>query len=173
VLIALLVVAVGFLFVDDYLVEQRGTDANARSALPNSVAVLPFATLSLDAEDAFFGAGIHDELLNQLAKIRDLAVIARTSVLPYAETNRPIAEIARELNVETVMEGTIRFGGDRVRITAQLIDPETGGHLWSQTYEREFAAANVFEIESDIATSIAQALEAEITSAEQVSIDRP
>jgi TolB-like protein len=166
-LIALLVVAVGYFLADDFLLDDEP------DRLPNSVAVLPFENLSLDPEDAFFSAGIHDELLNQLARIRDLTVIARTSVLQYEGATTPIAQIADELNVETVMEGTVRFGGDLVRITAQLIDPSTGGHLWSETYEREFDAAKIFAIETDIATSIAAALEAEITDTERANIDRP
>ena len=141
--------------------------------LPNSVAVLPLENLSLDPENAFFAAGLHDELLNQLAKIKDLNVIARTSVLRYADRGgMSIPEIADELKVQAVMEGTVRYGGDHVRITTQLIDADSNTHLWSQTYESEFDAENVFAIESDIAVQIAAALEAELLPAERASIEK-
>lgn len=144
-----------------------------RAVLANSVAVLPFENLSLDPTDAFFAAGIHDELLNQLAKISDLHVIARTSVLRYADrADKTISEIADELNVQAVMEGTVRYGGNRVRITAQLIDGDSNVHLWSQTYESEYDAENIFAIESDIAVQIAAALEAELLPAERANIER-
>jgi TolB-like protein/Flp pilus assembly protein TadD len=150
------------------------TRAPAVDVLPNSVAVLPLENLSLEPGDAFFAAGIHDELLNQLAKIKDLNVIARTSVLRYADRKEmSISDIARELRVEAVMEGTVRYGGNRVRITAQLIDGESNTHLWSQTYENEFEAENIFAIESDIAVQIASALEAELLPTERASIERP
>ena len=147
---------------------------NIDGVLPNSVAVLPLENLSLNPEDAFFAAGIHDELLNQLAKIKDLNVIARTSVLRYADRKEmSISEIARELRVEAVMEGTVRYGGNRVRITAQLIDGDTNTHLWSQTYENDYEAENIFAIETDIAVQIASALEAELLPAERASIEKP
>jgi TolB-like protein len=133
--------------------------------LPNSVAVLPFESLSLDPEDAFFAAGLHDELLSQLAKISDLNVIARTSVLRYADTEMPIPEIATELNVESIMEGTVRYAEGSVRVTTQLIDAASGAHLWAETYTRPFE--NIFEIETDIAMQIASALEAEFSPEEQ------
>ncbi len=139
-----------------------------RAVLPNSVAVLPFENLSLDPEDAFFATGIHDELLNQLAKIRDLNVIARTSVLRYVGSDKSIPEIAKELNVETIMEGTVRYAEGSVRVTTQLIDTVTEAHLWSETYTRPFE--NIFEIETDIAREIANALEAEFSLAEQESL---
>ena len=152
---------------------DAGSPEDTRQRLPNSVAVLPFASLSLDPEDAFFAEGIHDELLNQLARNRELNVISRTSVLQYAESDKPIADIAAELNVETVMEGTIRYSPERIRLTAQLIDPGTGTHLWSNTYERAFDVTNVFEIESDIATNIARELEAEFSPADRARIGGP
>lgn len=196
-IIGVLILAVIFLVIDNYVLDDReerqvkseedDTSAVVQQSeestptqsgqsitvLPNSVAVLPFASLSLDPENAFFAAGIHDELLNQLAKIRDINVIARTSVLRYAQTDKSIREIAKELNVGTIMEGTIRYGSNRIRLTAQLIDPETGTHLWSNTFDRKFEAENVFEIESDIAIAIASALQAELTVAEQEAIAMP
>jgi TolB-like protein len=141
------------------IVEPRDT------VLANSVAVLPFENLSPNPDDAYFAAGIHEQVLNQLAKINDLTVIARTSVLRYAGTDVSIPDIARELNVETVMEGSVRYADGNVRITTQLIDAATEAHLWSETYTRPFE--NIFAIETDIATQIAAALEAELAPDEQ------
>ena len=161
-IIGLLVLAVGFLLVRSPLDNQAGV-------LPNSVAVLPFENLSPNPDDAYFAAGLHDEILNQISKLRNLSVISRTSVLRYADSELLVPEIARELNVATVMEGTVRYASDRVRITTQLIDAATDEHLWSETYEREFS--DIFAIESDIAMSIANALEAEFSPEEQESLE--
>ncbi|MEE8307044.1 MAG: tetratricopeptide repeat protein, partial [Gammaproteobacteria bacterium] len=139
--------------------------------LPNSIAVLPFEDLSNDPENAYFAPGIHDTLLNELSKINDMNVISRTSVLRYADGQTPIPQIAAELNVETVMEGTVQYADGQVRITAQLIDPETGAHLWSENYDRDFSG--IFVIQTEIASNIAMALEAELLPAEQESIQQP
>jgi len=167
-LIGLLAVAVVWVI---YRIEinPSGNPTSASAAvLPNSVAVLPFENLSPDPDNAYFAAGIHDTILNELAKISDMNVIARTSVLRYTDGQTPIAQIAETLNVETVMEGTVQYAEGQVRITAQLIDPETGAHLWSGNYDRAFA--DVFAIQSEIAERIAAALEAELLPNELVSI---
>jgi TolB-like protein len=161
-IIALLVLAVGFLLLRPPLDGQG-------SALPNSVAVLPFENLSPDPDNSYFAAGIHEAILNELAKIRDMNVIARTTMLGYARGNTPIPQIAQELNVETVMEGSVQYADDRVRITAQLIDPQTGTQLWSENYDRAFS--DIFSIQTEIATRVAAALEAELTPTEQARID--
>ena len=140
-----------------------------RDVLPNSVAVLLFDNLSPNSDDAYFAAGLHDEILNQLQKLSNLSVISRTSVLRYADSDLSIPEIARELNVGTVMEGSVRYANGQVRITTQLIDAETDEHLWSETYDREFS--DIFAIESDIAMNIANALETEFSIAEQERIE--
>ncbi|MGD8340076.1 MAG: hypothetical protein PVH89_04805 [Gammaproteobacteria bacterium] len=148
--------------------DSTGTE-DKREVLPNSIAVLPLENLSPNPDDAYFAAGIHEEILNYLAKIEDLSVIARTSVRRYAGTDKPIAEIAAELGVSTVMEGSVRYAGDRVRVTTQLIDAATENHLWSETYERELA--DVFAIQADIAMHVAAALRAELTTVEKRSIE--
>ena len=135
------------------------------------MAVLPFANLSPNADDAYFAQGIHEEVLNQLAKLDALSVIARTSVLRYADGKTSLPDIARELNVQTVMEGSVRYAGDNVRITAQLIDPKTGTQLWSEAYQRKFE--DIFAIQADIAMNIANALRAEFSLEEQREIERP
>ena len=133
--------------------------------LGNSVAVLAFVNRSPREEDAYFAAGVHEETINQLAKIRDLSVIARTSVMQYAGARKSIAEIAGELNVGAVMEGSVRYAGDRVRITAQLIDAATGAPLWSEAYEEDLT--DIFAIQLDIATQITAALQATLTPDER------
>jgi TolB-like protein/Tfp pilus assembly protein PilF len=137
--------------------------------LPNSIAVLPFENLSPDPDDAYFAAGIHDEILNKLSKIRSLAVIARGSVMRYAGTAFPIPQIAQELNVEMVMTGTVRYAGDQVRVTAELIDGMTNLPVW--TTEDEGDLSDIFAIQSDIAMSIANSLQAQFSTAEQESVE--
>jgi TolB-like protein len=168
VIIGLLVFAVGFLVVDNYVLENDGQPV--QQLLPNSIAVLPFDNLSPNADDAYFAAGIHEELLNQLSKLSSLSVISRTSMLRYADSELSVPEIARELNVGSVMEGSVRYAGNRVRVTMQLIDAATDQHLWSETYDREFD--DIFAIESDIAMNVANALVAEFSPEEQASIER-
>ncbi len=183
-IIGVLVLAITFLVVDNYVLEGRfEVEAVAevaerpspggveeRTVLLNSVAVLPFENLSLDPEDAFFAVGIHEEILNQLVKLSALNVIARRSMMRYSDTDKGIPQIAEELNVETVMEGSVRYADDRVLVTAQLIDPETNAHLWSDSYNREFS--DIFSIQADIAMNIANALEVQFSLAEQKSIER-
>ena len=143
-------------------------ETNTSEVLHNSIAVLPFENLSSDPENAYFAAGIHEETLNQLAKIGALSVIARTSVLGYGGSGKSIPVIASELNVQTVMEGSVRYAGDRVRITAQLIGAGTGVHLWSEVYDRELK--DIFAIQSDIAMNITTAMKVQFSVAEQEAI---
>ena len=143
--------------------------AEPRQAMPNSVAVLPFANLSPSPDNEFFAAGIHEEILNYLAKLKSLNVIGRTSMLRYADTDKSYAQIAGELGVETVMEGSVRYADDRVRVTTQLIDAATGTHLWSEAYERPFD--DIFAIQADIAMNVANALNAAFSPEEQQEIE--
>lgn len=136
--------------------------------LPNSVAVLPLDNLTANPDNAYVATGLHEEILNQLAKLKNVSVIARTSVLQYGERRPPIPEIARALNVQSVMEGSVRYSGTRIRVTTQLIDAATGTQMWSETYDREFG--DIFAIESDIAMNVANALRAEFSEAERRAI---
>ena len=171
-IIGLLVLAVGFMFVDNYLLpESSESSVRTGDVLPSSVAVLPFENLSPNADDAYFAAGLHEEVLNQLSKLRDLSVISRTSVLRYSGSGLSIPEIARELNVGSIMEGSVRYANDRVRITMQLIDAVTDEHLWSETYDREFA--DIFAIETDIALNVVSALEAAFAPEVRERLERP
>jgi len=165
-IIGALVLALGFV-VYNYVLEDGEV---AAGILPNSIAVLPLENISPDPSDAYFAVGIHEEILSQLAKIRDLNVIARTSVLGYPGSGKSIPQIADELNVQMIMEGSVRIAGDDLRVTAQLIDGATNIHLWTETYPGNLS--DIFAIQADIATRIAMALEAELLPSERENIER-
>jgi len=122
----------------------------------NSVAVLPFVNMSADPDNEYFSDGIAEEILNVLARIPELKVAARTSAFAFKGSSVNISEIAHELKVENVLEGSVRKSGNQVRVTAQLIKADDGYHLWSNTYDRELD--NIFAIQDEIAQSIAEAL---------------
>jgi serine/threonine-protein kinase len=126
-----------------------------------SVAVLPFVNLSTDPENEYFADGITEDVIAQLSKIRTLQVISRTSVMPFKRREGGLREIGAKLGVATLLEGSVRRAGDRVRIVAQLIDAETDRHLWADTYDRRLT--DVFAIQSDVALQIAGALRAELS----------
>ena len=147
--------------------------ASSPQRLQNSIAVLPLENLSPNLDDAYFATGLHEEILNQLAKLRRLTVISRTSVLRYADNRPPIPEIAEELRVEAVMEGSVRYAGNQLMVTAQLIDPDTDSHLWSETFRADRGNIDeLFAIQVEIATAIANALGAEITAEDRSRIAR-
>jgi TolB-like protein/DNA-binding winged helix-turn-helix (wHTH) protein len=140
---------------------------DARARARPKVAVLPCANLSPDPDDAYFAAGIHEEILNQLTKLSGLRVVARTSVMQYADTRPPIRQIAQALGAAAVLECSVRYAGTDVRVTAQLIDPETDAHVWSNTYPGDVSdLKSVFAIQADIAANIARALDAELSAAD-------
>jgi len=126
-----------------------------------SIAVLPFDNMSGDPENEYFSDGIAEEILNLLVKLPQLRVASRTSSFVFKGEKANISEVARKLNVSTLLEGSVRRAGDRVRITAQLIEVGTDSHLWSETYDRELR--DVFAIQDDIARSIVAALEVKLT----------
>ena len=128
------------------------------------VAVLPFSNLNANADDEYFSDGITEDILTHLSKIADLRVISRTSVMRYKNTTKPIREIAAELGAGSILEGSVRRSGNRIRIVGQLIDAGTDVHLWSETYDRELT--DVFAIQSDVAQQIARALRATLSPAE-------
>jgi len=136
----------------------------------NSIAVLPFADMSADSSQAYFTDGIAEEILNVLAKVKGLHVAARTSSFAFRELNKDVREIGRLLNVRTILEGSIRKSGDKIRMTAQLINVEDGYHIWSETYERKLE--DVFVIQDEIASAIATALVDSFTGLEQKPLSR-
>jgi TolB-like protein/cytochrome c-type biogenesis protein CcmH/NrfG len=135
-----------------------------------SVAVLPFTTRSTIEDDRFFSDGMHDDLLTQLAKIGDLNVISRTSVMEYRDSTKNLRQIGAELGVAAILEGAVQRAGQQVRINVQLIDAQTDKHLWAETYDRELTTDNLFAIQSDIAHSIATAMKATLSPDEEQRI---
>ena len=143
--------------------------ASARR-LEKSIAVLPFDNFSADQENAFFADGIQDDILTNLARIGDLKVISRTSVMPYRGQAHNVREIGKALDVATILEGSVRREGKRVRINVQLIDTSKDKHLWAQIYDRELN--DVFAIQSELAQKIASALKATLSPEEQDRIKK-
>ena len=136
-----------------------------------SIAVLPFDNRSNEVSDEYFVAGVHDDLLTNLANIGSLKVISRTSVNLYKNSQKTIPQIAEELGVATVMGGAVQRSGNTVRINVQLIDAGTDEHLWAEIFDRELTAENLFAIQSEISQKIADALEATLTEAERGRIN--
>lgn len=135
-----------------------------------SVAVLPLANLSAEGDNAFFADGMHDDLITALAKVRDLKVISRTSVLPYRTGERNLRKIAAELGVAAILEGSVQRAGNRVRINVQLIDAATDNHLWAETYNRELT--DIFSLQADLVQQIAAALKATLSGGETALLAR-
>jgi len=135
----------------------------------NSVAVLPFENLSVDPENAFFAGGVHAEILTHLAKLAGLKVISRTSVMTYERRGeRNLREIAKELGVAHLVQGSVQRAGDQVRVNVQLIKAQTDSHLWAETYDRKLI--DIFLVESDIAKRIAESLQAKLTRREEQAL---
>ncbi len=127
----------------------------------HSLAVLPFENYSEPGEPDYFAAGMHEAVVSQLSQLSSLRVVSRTSVMRYAGTTKSVPEIGRELEVDAVVEGSVLRDGNRIRITVQLIDARTDTHLWSNSYERDFA--DIIALQSEVAQAIAREIEAEIT----------
>lgn len=136
--------------------------------IDRSIAVLPFQNMSAEPENEYFSDGITDDILTAISKIDDLRVISRTSTMQYKNTEKDIIQIGEELDVATILEGSVRREGGRVRITAQLVNAETDEHLWAETYDRNLT--DIFEIQSEIAEKIATALQTTLTRAEAEAI---
>src|SRR5438093_1471135 len=144
--------------------------ARALAVPEKSIAVLPFQNLSEEKANAFFADGVQDEILSDLAKVADLKVISRTSVMLYKAGNpRNVREIGQQLGVAHVLEGNVQRAGGKVRVNAQLVDTRTDKHLWGQTYDRDLA--DIFAIQSEIAEKIADQLEAKISPREKAAIE--
>ncbi len=184
VIISMLVLAVVFLLVDKFFLadaprvianpeastsfDKPATDTSVEDSKPRSIAVLPFVNMSNDPDQEYFSDGISEELLNGLAKISELQVAARTSSFAFKGQNQDITDIGRELKVETVLEGSVRKAGTRVRITAQLINVEDGYHLWSEVYDRELV--DIFAIQDEISKAIVDALKVHLTDQEAATV---
>jgi TolB-like protein len=144
-----------------------------KSSPEKSIAVLPFENLSKGEENAFFAGGVQDEILTNLAKVADLKVISRSSVMKYkSDLERNLREIAKALGVSHVVEGSVQRTGARVRVSAQLIDARSDTHVWAEHYDRD--VANVFAIQSEIPQQIANQLQAKLSATEKAAIaERP
>ncbi|MGC2289154.1 MAG: adenylate/guanylate cyclase domain-containing protein [Thermoplasmata archaeon] len=146
---------------------SRGS--TGESSGPTGIAVLPFTNMSPDPADLYFADGLTEELITVLSQLRELRVIARTSVMQYKSTTKAVSQIGAELSVSSILEGSVRRSGNRLRITAQLIDARTQGHLWAKSYDREID--EVFLIQTEIAKQVAEALRIELLSAEAARLD--
>ena len=168
-IIAILVVAVGYLVWERQIPAPPGVDTSVQTDdTVKAIAVLPFVNLSDDPEQEFFSDGISEELLNVLARVQGLRVTSRTSAFSFKGTNTPIPEVAAELGVQYVLEGSVRRGNEEVRITAQLIDVETDSNLWSESYNRRID--NIFAVQDEIAGQVATALEVALLGVDAVPL---
>ncbi len=180
-IIVAMALALGYFAFDKFALTPRREAALVAGAAPGepksiisakSIAVLPFENLSSDKENAYFTDGVQDEILTDLAKIADLKVISRTSVMQYKSgAQRNLREIGHQLGVAHLLEGSVQRAANRVRVNAQLIDAGNDTHLWAQTYDRDLA--DVFAIQSEIAKAIADQLQAKLSPNEKKAIEQP
>ncbi len=166
---AILVIASSLFFIPRIMkFRAKGTSATPSATAIRSIAVLPLVNLSSDREQEYFSDGMTDELITDLAKFGELRVISHTSVERYKETKRPLPEIARELGVDAVVEGRVLRSGDRVRITAQLIDARSDRHLWAESYERDLRDA--LALQDEVARDIATEIQIKVTTQESTGL---
>jgi len=171
IVMSLLALGIGFIVFDNYLLDSPQAPANGVD-YRRAIAVIPFINRSEATENAeFLSDGLHDELLTRLAKVADLRIISRTSVMEYKDTTKNMVQIGKELGVGSILQGGVRRAGNTVRINMQLIDARTDEHLWAETYDGELNAANVFAIQSKISSEIVEALQAKLSPAEQQRIN--
>jgi TolB-like protein/Tfp pilus assembly protein PilF len=179
-MVVLTIIAAGLFFFRIVGIERRTVRSEDSSGIPGSsasipeksIAVLPFENLSSDKENAYFADGVQDEILTNLAKVADLKVISRTSVMQYKTgAARNLREIGHQLGVAYLMEGSVQRASGKVRVNAQLIDARTDGHQWAQTYDRDLA--DVFAIQSEIAKAIADQLQAKLSAGEKAAMEEP
>jgi TolB-like protein len=169
-IIAVLLLVIGILLFQRF---HPNVSPAVSSSLEKSIAVLPFENVSEDKAFAFFADGVQDEILTDLAKIADLKVISRTSVMQYKNVStRNLPEIAQALRVAHVLEGSVQRSGNRVRVSAQLIDARNDTHVWAEKYDRDLA--DVFAIQTEIAEKIADQLQAKLSPKEKAAMaERP
>src|SRR3989449_9668446 len=161
-------ISVALFFLGRYTAQSRegGRPPAAAGSLPQkSIAVLPFDNLSRDPDNAFFAEGVQDEILTRLAKVADLKVIARTSTQKFKRAPTDLRDIAKQLDVTNILEGSVQKVNDQVRVNVQLINALTNAHLWAEIYDRKLT--DIFAVESDIAKTIADTLQAKLTGSEK------
>jgi len=147
---------------------RKATPPTSAAQRLNSIAVLPLSNLSGDPSEEFFADGMTDQLITDLARVGSLRVISRTSVMPYKSTKKSLPEIARELNVDAIVEGSVIRSGQRVRVTAQLLQAPTDQHLWAETYDRDLG--DVLKLQGEVADAIAQQVRAQLTPHQQAQL---
>ncbi len=152
-----------------FLLRQKQI-ASVSQKVERSIAVLPFSNMNSDKEDEYFSDGITEDIITNLSKIGDLKVVSRTSSMRYKGSNKSLQQIGSDLKVATVLEGSVRRQGDKLRIVAQLIDAKTDNHIWAETYDRQMN--DVFAIQSDVAQKIASALQAKLMPEEKKKLDQ-
>jgi TolB-like protein/Flp pilus assembly protein TadD len=162
----ILAAAVVLLLADRFLF--RDQPAKAATAPEKSIAVLPFDNLSRDPDNAYFCEGVQDEILTRLAKVADLKVISRTSTQQFKSAPENLPQIAKQLGVAHILEGSVQKAGDQVRVNVQLVNGLNDAHLWAETYDRKLH--DIFGVESEIARSIADTLQAKLSGSEQTAI---
>src|SRR5438045_4579 len=160
-------ISAALLFVGRYSVRNTASAASTELSA-KSIAVLPFDNLSRDPDNAFFAEGVQDEILTRLAKVADLKVIARTSTAKFKTAQQNLSEMAKQLGVLNILEGSVQKANDQVRVNVQLINATTNAHLWAEIYDRKLT--DIFSVESDIAKTIADALQAKLTGSEKQMI---
>ncbi|MCH7780647.1 MAG: protein kinase [Acidobacteria bacterium] len=152
--------------------DETGPSGAGSTLADRSIAVLPFENLGGGAENAAFTAGIHDDILNRVAKIGGLRVISRTSVMEYRSSTKNLQQIGEELGVATVLEGGVQRSGNQVRINLRLIDVASETQLWTESFDRELSVEQIFSIQSDVAGQVAIALQVSLSADERRRIDR-
>jgi adenylate cyclase len=157
-----------FEVVMPWIDDSREASQRGQQEFQTRVAILPFRNMSPDPNDEYFAEGLTEELISTVAKISELTVISRTSVMRYKTLNVPISQIGQELKVGSIVEGSVRKAGHKIRVTAQLIDVQSDGHLWAQNYSKDMT--DIFEIQSDIAEQITNSLKVELVSGERSRI---
>ena len=163
-------VSIGLFFLGRYSARNSAgaTGASPLELPQKSIAVLPFDNLSRDPDNAYFAEGVQDEILTRLAKVADLKVISRTSTQHFKSAPENLPEIAKQLGVTNILEGSVQKAADQVRVNVQLINAMTDAHVWADTYDRKLT--DIFAVESEIAKAIAETLQAKLTGAEKSSI---
>src|SRR5438874_341324 len=161
------ILSMGLFFLGRFSAGSKSS-ASSNDVSNKSIAVLPFENLSSDKENAYFAEGIQDEILTRLAKIEALKVISRTSTQHFKSMPDNLPQIAKQLGVANILEGSVQKSNDQVRVTVQLINALTDTHLWAEIYDRKLT--DIFAVESDIAKTIAETLRARLTGAEESAI---
>ena len=164
------IVGLALLYLHSRNQRSRGTAEHAAAPKIESLAVLPLANLSGDPEQEYFADGMTEALISDLAQIKALRVISRTSAMQYKGAKKPLPEIARELHVDGIVEGSVQRSGDRVKVSAQLVDGASDRHLWAETYERD--AKDVLRLESELARAIAREIRVTVTADETARLKK-